>query len=141
MKMSGRPEFEMTLPEHSAGSRTGRAQPDRTGLERLVLREKSFCEPIPPVTQFIHLVRPDRVHIRDGYQLHSRRGMGIKPGQLAAGSCQCQRKRLRAVAEEIASANDVAGIEAVIDLTMKLLNLLNDGEITEVFGPTGQPLF
>src|SRR5579872_5479434 len=38
---------------------------DRTGLETLIPWEKPFRKAIPSISQFIHLVRSDRMHVRE----------------------------------------------------------------------------
>src|SRR5579863_5434221 len=85
-------------------------------MKILVSREKTFSESVPPIPQFIDLVRAKRMHVRKRNQLHSGRSVGIEPRQLATGGSQRQRERLHAIAEKITAGQQVVGIEAVVYL-------------------------
>ena len=101
-------------------------QTDGIGIEILVFREEPFGKPVPAQARFIQLVGVDNLHIRNGDQLHPRRSMGIETRHLTAAAGQGQRKRLRAVAEVVASGQQVAGIEIVVDLANQAVDAVRE---------------
>src|SRR6266849_7185859 len=96
-------------------------------MEALVLRKKTFRDPIPSVAQLVHYIGANRVHIRKRDELHAGRRDSIKPRELAAAAGQGQRKGLGAVAKEIASGHDVVGVEIVINLSDHAAEIVQRG--------------
>src|ERR1039458_4223926 len=68
----------------AACERTGRTKTDRTRIKASVTGKETFRETIPAVADFVHLVRAKSVDIRQGDQLDSRWGVGVKSGELTA---------------------------------------------------------
>ena len=96
-------------------------------MEALVGGEETLCKPVPAITKFIHLVRPERVHVGKRDQLYPGRGEGIETGQLATRGCQGEREGLNTVTEEIAAGQQVIPVEAVVDLGDEARKLVERG--------------
>ena len=71
---------------------------------------------IPAVAHFVDLGRRNYGDVRNRNQLDPGGGHGIESGKLSTGRVQCERKLLGAVAEEVAAADIVVLVKAVIDL-------------------------
>src|SRR5947208_10586121 len=77
--------------------------------------KKALREAVPSVAKLVDLIRTNGVSVGNRDKLHSRRSEGIETWQLTATSGQSKRKRLNAVAEEIAAGKNIAGIELLIN--------------------------
>src|SRR5260370_33864337 len=99
------------------GRCAGSAEPDRTGVKDLVLREASFRRAVPTKARFVDDRRSDYIHIGQRDKLNARRRDRVEARKLAAGGRQCQGKSLRAIAEEIPPGQDMVLVKVVVDLT------------------------
>ncbi len=110
-------------------------------MKALICREEALCESVPSVTEFVDLVRTNRVGVRKRNQLHASWGEGVESRQLVRRrQSERKRERLDTVAEEIAAGDNVAGIEILIDLrdeTGQVVERRRDP--TEALGPLRQP--
>src|ERR1035437_10227962 len=86
-------------------------------MEAQIRGKETLGEPVPAVTQLVHLVGADGVHVRERHQLYACRCDRVEAGELPSGGRQGQRERLGAVAKEIAAGQNIVLVEIVVDLS------------------------
>src|SRR5215471_654664 len=108
---------------------------DGVGIEILILRKEPFSEPVPAQAGLIDLAAIHHFHIGECDQLHAGWRYGVETRQQAAGELS-KRETLTAVAEVIAAAQNVVGIEILIDLSDEAVNAIEklggSGEVGRV---------
>ena len=81
----------------------------------MVFREESFDKTVPAKARLVDLIRVHHLNVRDGHQLHTRRGDRVKARQEAPSQLS-KWEALVAIAKVIAARQQVVGIEVVVDL-------------------------